>query len=387
MYTRTMASDLASSVSGHPVLAILGPRQSGKTTLARCTFPDYEYLSLEDPDIRDRAESDPRGFLAARREHLILDEIQRVPQLTSYIQTVVDTNPNKVFILTGSNSRLLTDTVSQTLAGRIKLFYLPPLSVLEILPLHPHMKAEDFLFQGGYPRIYDRGLLPGPWLKDYFQTYVEKDIRLVTNVNDLEQFRKFVLLTAGRVGQLINYSSLSCELGISPPTLKHWTSMLKTTFICFSLRPYHKNFNKRVVKTSKLYFWDTGLLCYLLGIQTVEQLDNHPLRGNIFENFVVSEFFKKHNYRGDTIEGIYFFRDQKGHEVDLVQDMPSYLFPIEIKMTETSSRSLASNIHYLNDLQGHGNRRGKVIYLGPSIHWGNIHFIHALKEFGSTGDG
>ncbi len=370
MYLRTLSSQLISSLESYDVLTLLGPRQSGKTTLVRYLFKDFEYQSLEDPDIREIAKSDPRGFLSQLPNNVILDEIQRVPDLTSYIQTIVDDPENKrKFVLTGSNGLLLVDSITQSLAGRTELFSLYPLSVSEITQKKPEYTLYDFLFYGGYPRIYDSKLNPTKWLKSYFQLYVEKDIRLITNITKLDLFEKFVKLAAGRVGQLVNASSLSNEVGVSSPTISGWISALKSTYICFTLQPHFRNFNKRLVKTPKLYFYDTGLLCYLLGINSKEQLSTHPLRGNIFENFIISEYVKKKNNLGEESE-LYFWRDQKGHEIDLIEDRSSYLFPIEIKMSETFNKSFTKNIDYLNKLQEsditNNELLGSVIYSGAN---------------------
>ncbi len=368
MYERSISEQLTQSLESYPVLTLLGPRQSGKTTLVRKLFSQYDYRSLEDPDVREMARSDPRGFLNQLSTHCILDEFQRVPELSSYIQTIVDEpgNQNK-FVLTGSNGLLLVDSITQTLAGRTELFHLHPLAVSEIIKHNPGFTLNEFLFHGGYPRIYNSQLNPTKWLKNYFQLYVEKDIRLLTNITKIDLFEKFVKLAAGRVGQLINASSLSNEVGVSSPTISEWISALNSTYICFTLSPHFNNYNKRIVKTPKLYFHDTGLLCYLLGINSMDQLDTHPLRGNIFENFVVSEYLKKLNNSGTEVN-LYFWRDQKGHEVDLIEDRSTFLFPIEIKSSETFHSSFIANILYLNKLQGDevlpAEIKGSLIYSG-----------------------
>ncbi len=389
MYKRLIAPLLAHSMESLPVLTLLGPRQSGKTFLVRHVFDDYEYHSLEDPDVRSRVQADPRGFLTGLSDRVILDEIQRVPQLTSYIQTVIDGDESKKFVLTGSNSSLLTDTVGQTLAGRTKLFELYPLSTGEIFQKHPSIKINQLLFQGGYPRIYQKKLSPTAWLKDYFRLYVEKDIRTVGGIGDLDAFSTFVRLAAGRAGQVLNSSSLGTEAGITAPTVKSWISALKATFICFSLRPYFKNLGKRMVKSPKLYFWDTGLLCYLLGLTEAGQLDTHPLRGHIFENFVVSEYLKKAHYSNASSE-YFFFRDHKGHEVDLLESGPRRPFPIEIKMSETFNGDFAKNIEYFHKLQAGSaatsDSMGKVLYLGKACQYRGVQFANALDELkGCTG--
>lgn len=368
MYIRKITPILLKSHEKYPVLTLIGPRQSGKTTLVRNIFPHYSYTSLEDPDTRDFAKKDPRGFLTGLGDHVILDEVQRVPDLTSYLQTIVDgPNNKKKFILTGSNGLLVSDTVTQTLAGRTELFELLPLSVSEIFQKDSTITLNELLFKGGYPRIYDVDLNPTSWLKNYFQLYVEKDIRQITNISNLDYFERFVKLSAGRVGQLVNASNLSNEVGVSSPTISAWISALKATYICFTLAPHFKNFNKRIVKSPKLYFYDTGLLCYLLGINNPEQLSTHPLRGNIFENFIVSEYFKLKINNG-LEKNFYFWRDQKGHEIDFIEDKSTYLFPIEIKMSETFNSDFIKNITFLNELQENEikdiNPKGAVMYSG-----------------------
>lgn len=386
MYERSISEQLIHSLKSYPVLTLLGPRQSGKTTLVRNVFSQYEYLSLEDPDVREIAKSDPRGFLNQLSAHCILDEFQRVPELSSYIQTIVDEPGNdSKFVLTGSNGLLLVDSITQTLAGRTELFHLHPLAVSEIIKHHPGFTLNEFLFHGGYPRIYNSQLNPTKWLKNYFQLYVEKDIRLLTNITKIDLFEKFVKLAAGRVGQLINASSLSNEVGVSSPTISEWISALNSTYICFTLPPHFNNYNKRIVKTPKLYFYDTGLLCYLLGINSIDQLDTHPLRGNIFENFVVSEYLKKLNNAGTEIN-LYFWRDQKGHEVDLIEDHSTCLFPIEIKLSETFHSSFIKNILYLNKLQGdeviQSKVKGNLIYSGDNESvYKNIQLRNWLSTF------
>ena len=368
MYKRIITPILLKSLEKYPVLTLLGPRQSGKTTLVRNIFPEFKYTSLEDPDTREFAKNDPRAFINSLGNRYILDEVQRVPDITSYLQTIVDEpKNNKKIILTGSNGLLVNDTVTQTLAGRTELFELLPLSVSEIFQKHPEISLNELLFKGGYPRIYDADLNSTSWLKNYFQLYVEKDIRQITNVSNLDHFERFVKLSAGRVGQLVNASNLANEVGVSSPTISAWISALKATYICFTLAPHFKNFNKRIVKSPKLYFYDTGLLCYLLGINNPEQLSVHPLRGNIFENFIVSEYFKLKINSG-LPKNYYFWRDQKGHEIDLIEDRSTYLFPIEIKMSETFNADFIKSINFLNGLQEDEikniNPKGAVVYSG-----------------------
>jgi uncharacterized protein len=358
MYQRTLESKIQKELEGYPVIAIMGPRQTGKTTIARKLFPDYDYVLLEDLENRRRAQEDPRGFFSQHQGSIILDEVQKAPDLIAYIQGMVDDPQNKrKFILTGSEHLLLSEKISQSLAGRVRLFFLLPFSQKEL----SGKNLEEQMFRGGYPRIYDKQLDPQGWLSSYYATYVEKDIRTAANITQVDAFDRVVRLCAARVGQLMDFTNIASSAGVSSPTVKSWVSALKATFICFVLEPHYKNFNKRIVKTPKLYFFDTGLLCYLLRIHSVQELQSHPLYGHIFENWVISEFYKECYNLGQT-PNYYFWRDQKGHEVDLIEDRGGVLIPTEIKASKTFHESFLKNIVYLNKLQGtHG---GQVIYGG-----------------------
>ncbi len=382
MFKRELSNKLLGASKKYPVVTLIGPRQSGKTTLVKSIFKKYRYVSLEDMDVRLTAREDPRGFLKRFSGSLIIDEIQRAPELTSYIQTIVDeTNNKRIFILTGSSQLLLMHAVKQSLAGRTKVFELLPFSIKEITQKRK-MTINEHLWTGGYPRIFDKRLNPTEWYKDYFRLYVERDINEVLKIKNIESFERFIGLTAGRVGQLLNYNSLSTEAGVGQPTIQSWVSVLKTTYICFTLQPHFRNFNKRIVKTPKLYFYDTGLLCYLLKIHSPEFLDTHPLRGSIFENFVISEFMKKKMNAGQE-PNYYFWRDQKGHEVDLVEEKGMILFPIEIKFTETFQKSFLKNSEYLNNLQRLTKEpSGEIVYDSQeSFEFQNYH-IYSWRYIG-----
>lgn len=378
MYQRIISPLLKKSLENYDVLSIIGPRQSGKTTLAKSLFSNFSYVSLEDPDKREAYNADPRGFLSQLGKRVVIDEVQRIPEITSYIQGIIDSHSGEYkFVLTGSNGSMLMNSLTQSLAGRTDVFELLPLSYEEINLKNPGQDLNDYLFKGGYPRIYNESLDPRRWLMNYFRLYVEKDIRQIINITNLDLFERFVKLCAGRAGQLLNLSSLSAEVGVSASTIGQWISALKSTYICFKLNPHFKNFNKRIVKTPKLYFYDTGLLCYLLGIQSKEQLNIHPLRGQIFENFIISEHIKKKYNSGEEIN-YYFWRDQKGHEIDLIEDCSSFLFPIEIKMSQTFDNSFLKNILFFNQLQQNAFTSdqsifGKLIYTGQDM--GIINFI------------
>jgi len=351
MYKRQLEIHIIELIKQYRCLTLVGPRQSGKTTLCKKMFPQYQYFSFESPDTRDMFEYDPRGFLAGIKENAIFDEVQKVPKLLSYLQEILDNKKDvRHFILTGSNNLKLSRNVSQTLAGRTRILQVLPLQRSEISQKDQKKTLEESLFYGSYPRIYDEKLDPTIWLGDYFQTYVEKDIRDTINITNLSTFNNFIRLLAGRVGQVMSYSSLGGDAGVTQPTVKSWISALETTYICFTLQPHFKNFNKRLIKAPKVYFYDTGLLCYLLRIKTVEQLSIHPFKGAIFENWVITEMMKKYYNKGEEAP-VYYWRDQHGHEVDLVIDQGSHLDLIEIKSGKTFQKEFLKNVHWLNKLQ------------------------------------
>ena len=294
MIQRHIKKEFLKFLRQYPVVMLTGPRQSGKTTLCREALPHKSYISLENPDTREFALSDPRGFLAQYPEGLIIDEAQRAPKLFSYIQGIVDEKKKAkgLFVLTGSQNFQLLDKVNQSLAGRTAILKLLPFSMGEIKSAVQKMSLDELLLKGFYPRIYDEKLEPHYALSFYFETYVERDVRSLLHVKDLSSFQKFVRFCAGRVGQLLNLSSLGNEAGISHTTAREWLSLLEASYIVFLLPPYHKNYNKRVTKAPKLYFYDVGLASYLLGIENVKQMQRDPLRGHLFENLIVIEFLK-----------------------------------------------------------------------------------------------
>jgi len=328
-------------------------------------------LSLEALDVREFAKDDPRGFLKKHNGKIILDEIQRVPELLSYIQTIVDDPKSKYhFILTGSHNILLMEKVTQSLAGRTVIAKLLPFSRNELWNKHKKTSINKFLYTGGYPRIYDKKLEPNQWLSQYYQTYIERDVRSLIKVNELSQFETFVKLCAGRVGQILNLSSIANDCGITQPTAKAWLSVLKASFICFTIQPHFNNFNKRIIKSPKLYFYDTGLVCYLLQIRNPDIISSHPLRGNIFENWIISELNKSYYNKG--IEpSFYFWRDTKGHEIDLIVDEGNYLYPIEIKSSFTFNSNFIKNVDYFVKLQ---KVQSKEKYLGGCYYSGDEDF-------------
>ena len=350
----------------YPVVMLTGPRQSGKTTLCRETLPNKAYVSLENPDTREFALSDPRGFLAQYPEGLIVDEAQRAPELFSYIQGIVDEKKKKkgLFVLTGSQNFQLLDKVNQSLAGRTAILKLLPFSMGEIKSAVRKMSLDELLLKGFYPRIYDEKLEPHHALSFYFETYVERDVRSRLHVKDLSSFQKFVRLCAGRVGQLLNLSSLGNEAGMSHTTAREWLSLLEASYIVFLLPPYHKNYNKRIAKAPKLYFYDVGLASYLLGIETVKQMQRDPLRGHLFENLVVIEFLKN-RYEQAENSNLSFFRDSNKNEVDLIAPLQTGLWAVEIKSSQTVAPDFFKGLNYFEALhKKEGEIKKALVYGG-----------------------
>jgi len=385
MLNRTLKKKLIEASKHYPVVTLSGPRQSGKTTLVRMTFPDYEYVSLEEPDHRTFALEDPRGFLAQFSDKVILDEVQHTPDLFSYIQAIVDLKDiSGQFILTGSQNFLLLQKVSQSLAGRCAVLHLLPFSLSEIRQRQP-LPADSIgrrlpnktrylddniatiLLKGFYPRIHDKRLNPGDWLGNYYLTYIERDVRDILNVGDLETFSRFVRLCAGRNGQLLNLSSLANDCGVTHTTSKRWISILETSFIVFLLRPHFKNFSKRLIKSPKLYFLDTGLLSYLLKIRSAEDLRIHAQYGSIFESFVISELLKNYLNRGAE-HPIYFWRDSTGNEIDILIDQGDELIPLEIKAGQTINPDFFKGIRFWKKLANASDQPAALVYGGNRSH-------------------
>ncbi len=366
MITRDVTSILTQFASQYPVVSVLGPRQSGKTTIAKTVFSEHMYISFEDLDMRTFAHNDPRQFLANYKNSkgIILDEIQHVPSLLSYIQTYVDANEQLgYFILTGSENFLISQAISQTLAGRMAIVTLLPLSIHELAnnALLPDLTA-TIICKGLYPRIYDKHIAPLSWYSFYIQQYVERDIRQIINVHSLGDFQRFLKLCAGRIGQILNISSLATDCGISVTTARSWLSILQSSYIIFLLQPHFKNFSKRLIKSPKLYFYDTGLACALLGIKEEEQLLTHYAYGNLFESLAITEILKTYHNAGE-IPHLYFWRDSIGHEIDCIIDGP-VLVPIEIKSGHTVNANFFTALNYWNDLAQANPSNGFVIYGG-----------------------
>lgn len=367
MIKRFAERKLKELAKGFPAVAVVGPRQSGKTILVKKVFPNKPYILLEDPDTRSFANEDPRGFLAQFPDGAILDEVQRVPHLFSYLQGVLDeANIPGMFILSGSQNFLLMEKISQSLAGRIGIIKLLPFSFYELYDSRDNMpELNSVLKKGFYPRLYDLPINADDFYASYVQTYLERDLRYLQNVHDLSLFHRFLKMCALRVGQLLNLSSLAADCGISHTTAKSWISLLETSFIIYLLKPHYANFNKRLVKMPKLYFYDTGLLSYLADIQTSESLAYHSLRGGIFESFVIGELLKS-RYNAGKEADLFFWRDKVGHEVDCVIEKGSNLVGVEIKSGSTIASDFFKGMDYLSSVSGDVLIDKFLVYAGKS---------------------
>lgn len=363
---RQITRSIQESALAYPVVTVVGPRQVGKTTAVKALFPEKPYINLEDPDVRTFALNDPRRFIHQFPSGAIIDEIQHAPLLLSYIQVIVDENKrNNQFILTGSQQLDLHAAVSQSLAGRTAIISMLPLSISELGKAKIHLTTDEYLLTGFLPRIYasTNQLSPKNFYRDYVMTYLERDVRNMTKVHDLALFQKFLRLCAGRCGQILNQASLANDVGISSTTVQHWLSILEASYIIFRLQPYYENFGKRMIKSPKLYFFDVGLVSYLLGIETTEQMSRDPLRGHLFENMVVLECMKARMNR-NLDPNLYCYRDSHHHEIDLIFKKAHQLIPIEIKSAESFSSSFLKRLKYFQKLAGERMPTGYVVYAG-----------------------
>lgn len=368
--------------SKFPVIALTGPRQSGKTTLLKNTFPDYQYVSLEDIDNRDFAQNDPKGFLKLYREKVIFDEVQRVPHLFSYLQTIVDERRLMgQFILSGSQNFQLLQNITQSLAGRVALFKLLPFDFTELrnVNLLPN-DYPDLLVKGAYPALYDRQIPSNVFFANYIQTYIERDAVELIHIRELRQFRSFLGLCAGRIGQLLNINALANECGISQPTAKAWLSVLESSYITFQLPPYFKNFSKRIVKSPKLYFYDTGLACHLLGIKTSTDLLHNPLKGSLFENLIIAEFYKQNEHRYQH-QDFYFWRDSNGNEVDLLRPEGMTFDIFEIKSSQTILSDQFKGLKFLQEIAQEAVAAKTLIYGGNEIQHRSHYTVSGWNQF------
>ncbi|MCH5228162.1 MAG: ATP-binding protein [Muribaculaceae bacterium] len=363
---RILASQIEKIQNRYQVIVITGPRQTGKTTLALHLFPDFPYFNLEDPTIRELVEADPRAFINNGPDNIIIDEIQRFPTLFSYIQVCVDAKPQKKFIITGSSDFLLMEKITQSLAGRAALFTLLPFSFKEVESYIHSTGINEIILNGFYPGVLAKGIEPRVFYANYYATYVERDARQINSIDNLDSFRLFIKILAGRVGSEFNANALSAEIGVSAPTIRKWLGILKTSYIAFSLPPYFANIEKRLTKTPKVYFYDTGLLCYLLGITSPEILLTHPLRGQIFENLAIAQMVKE-KYNSQAGYELCFYRENGAREVDLLKIVANDIFLYEIKSSSTFHKDFRKNLIYLENLLGDKIKGATVVYDGPSL--------------------
>lgn len=361
MIPREASSEIINLSKQFKAIAIVGPRQSGKTTLTRSLFPNKEYVNFENPDTRLYAIDDPRGFLSNYPNGAIFDEAQRVPEIFSYLQQVLDqSNENGLFIITGSNNFLLQESISQSLAGRVAYLNLLPLTLNEIND--NKNTINQAIFKGCYPSLYNGNIDTNKWYSNYIRTYIERDVRLIKNITNLLVFERFLRLCAGRIGQLLNMNSLAIEVGVDVKTIAAWISVLETSFVIFRLQPFHKNYNKRIVKMPKLYFYDTGVATCLLGIENEKQLDLNPFKGSLFENLVVVDFLKN-RYNSAKTNNCYFWRDNNGNELDLIIENAQKVTPVEIKSGQTVTTDYLKGLNFWKKITNK-DEVGYVIYGG-----------------------
>lgn len=366
MLRRTLQDNISNVAKGFPVTTITGPRQSGKTTLVKMQFPDYIYYDLEDPDLRLVMDENPKSLFKDPLGKYIIDEFQYVPSLLSHIKVMVDrAQISAQFVLTGSSQFQMMTNLSQSLAGRTAIFQLLPFSYAEVYK-QQKPALEEVLLKGFYPRLIDKDMDPQVFYTSYINTYLERDIRMLSKVHDLNLFHKFLSLCAGRTGCIFNKTSLANETGIDVKTVGNWLSLLQTSFIIYLLQPWHANVNKRMIKSPKLYFYDTGLVCRLLRIRESQELDNHPLKGQIFETFVVSEYLKKF-YNQGLEAPLYYYRDSSGYEVDLIIQNGADLQPIEIKSAQSYHSSFQKNINAFRKVSG-STGKATIVYAGE-LEW------------------
>ena len=362
MFKRTLSSLILKASKQYPVISITGPRQSGKTTLSKNLFSDFAYSNLEDPSTREFARNDPKAFLAQSKK-MVIDEIQRVPELFSYLQVIVDSEKKRKFVITGSQNFLISEKISQTLSGRVAIFKLLPLSLKELQDNRlPFVDIYKLLVKGGYPRLYDEKLDFSEWYGNYIETYLQRDVREIKEIRNLSNFQTFLGLCAGRTGQILNLSSLANDAGVSVTTTKEWLSVLEASYVIHRLRPFYENFNKRLIKSAKLYFYDTGLVCALLNIKTEKELAKHPLMGSIFETFVVSELQKQNLHRQMRLN-FYYLRDKQGNEVDLLYKIGQKLHLVEIKSAQTFRMDFVKAFDYFAKISGK-KTENQIIYGG-----------------------
>ncbi|MBP1677122.1 MAG: ATP-binding protein [Bacteroidetes bacterium] len=381
LINRHIKSEIERLIKYFSVLTITGPRQSGKTTLCKALFYNYKYVNLEDIQVRELIASSPKSYLVENSKGLIIDEAHYLPELFSYIQVLVDEDKSCRFVLTGSSNFSLLSQVTQSLAGRVAILNLLPLSLAE-LGADINKPTDELILRGGYPGVWNNSAPFYDIYRNYYNSYIERDIRQISNIKDISNFQRFIKLCAGRVGYEFNASTFANELGVSVPTIQEWLTILEASFVVFRLQPYHRNTGKRLIKSPKIYFYDTGLVCYLLGIENENHLKTYPIRGNLFENMIVIEFLKNRYNKGKD-PNVYFYRDNQQKEVDIVQETGGKLSAYEIKSAKDFHKDFLKGLNYFKKLFPNEIESTKVIYDGdmenPSTENGLINFRNLNK--------
>ena len=379
MYNRDLENEILRLSGFFRVLTITGPRQSGKTTLCKKVFSQYKYINLEDETIRAELELDRKSFLIRHKEGMIIDEVQNMPEIFSVVQVIVDEYSDARFVLTGSNNFLLMQKITQSLAGRTAILTLLPFSMSELTEEDKSTNVFDLMLHGFYPAVWANQIPPQDIYRQYFTTYIQRDIQQVMNIRRLSEFRRFIIMCASRIGTEFNAQSMSGELGVSIPTIQEWMNVLEASYVAFRLQPFYRNIGKRLVKTPKIYFYDVGMVCYLLGIKTADQVETHPLRGQIFENMVVCDFLKR-QYNNGQDNNLFFFRDKGQHEVDLIQEDGTKLLAYEIKLSSTIHPDFYKNLKYFRSLFPAETTLTQVINTGEEENLdsfsGHINYLH-----------
>ncbi len=365
MYNRVLENEVLRLSELFKVVTITGPRQSGKTTLCKKTFPHHDYVNLEDETVVGEMELNKKEFLVKHRKGLVIDEVQKMPEILSAVQVVVDEYPDAAFVLTGSNNLLLMQRITQSLAGRTAVLTLLPFSIAELTEVDKSAGLYSIMLNGFYPAVWAQNIPPQDVYRQYFSTYLQRDVRQVMNIRHLSEFRRFIVICASRIGSEFNAQGISNELGVSIPTIQEWMNVLETSYVAFRLPPFFRNIGKRLVKTPKIYFYDVGLVCYLLGIHTPQQLETHPLRGSIFENMVVCDFLKN-QYNHGLDNNLYFYRDKSQHEVNLVVEDGLQLNAYEIKLSSNIHPDFYKNLNYFRSLFPNETVTTQVINTGQA---------------------
>lgn len=383
MYNREIEKEVLRLSTYFRVLTITGPRQSGKTTLCKKVFPLFKYINLEDETTRTELELDRKNFLVKYREGLIIDEVQNMPEIFSVVQVVVDEYPDAHFVLTGSNNFMLMQKITQSLAGRSAVLTLLPFSIEELTEKDKSRNAFELMFHGFYPAVWANQIPPLDIYRQYFTTYIQRDIQQVMNIRRLSEFRRFIIMCASRIGTEFNAQSMSGELGVSIPTIQEWMNVLEASYVAFRLQPFYRNIGKRLVKTPKIYFYDVGMVCYLLGIKSAEQVETHPLRGQIFENMVICDILK-HQYNNGQDNNLFFFRDKGQHEVDLILEDGVNLLAYEIKLSPTIHPDFYKNLKYFRSLFSQETTLTQVINTegeeNDDSFCGHINYLHIFNR-------